>query len=476
MSILGAVYIKMKMLLFTPLITHYCDKINIQRDKIDMFQETIAAIATANAMGAVSIIRISGDDAIETAGRLIDKDLSKQAGYTIVYGTVKEDGEPVDDVLVNIFRAPKSYTGEDVVEVCCHGGLFITHRILALILGAGVRMARRGEFTERAFLNGKMDLSQAEGVDALIRAKDGLNAKSAVHSLKGAVAKLIMPLEEDLTQIISNIEVNIDYPEYDDVHVLTEQEILPKTRKWVKQIHEIIETAQKAMTVREGIDTVILGKPNVGKSSLLNAFLEEDKAIVTDVAGTTRDLVEGTVRLDGITLNLIDTAGIHSSSDQIEQMGMERSLQALQQAKLVIVVLDASQEISAEDQKLLDMTKDKTRIIVYNKKDKKEVKDGIAISALHNDIGELTEAIKQKYESELACADTDTLNNERQIGLAIQAESSMKDAIHTLEEGMELDLVTIDLQKSWTSLREITGKAGREDLLDEIFSRFCLGK
>jgi tRNA modification GTPase len=204
--------------------------------------------------------------------------------------------------------------------------------------------------------------------------------------------------------------------------------------------------------------------------------LEEDKAIVTDVAGTTRDLVEGTVRLDGITLNLIDTAGIHSSSDQIEQMGMERSLQALQQAKLVIVVLDASQEISAEDQKLLDMTKDKTRIIVYNKKDKKEVKDGIAISALHNDIGELTEAVKQKYESELACADTDTLNNERQIGLAIQAESSMKDAIHTLEEGMELDLVTIDLQKSWTSLREITGKAGREDLLDEIFSRFCLGK
>jgi tRNA modification GTPase len=187
-------------------------------------------------------------------------------------------------------------------------------------------------------------------------------------------------------------------------------------------------------------------------------------------------LVEGTVRLDGITLNLIDTAGIHSSSDQIEQMGMERSLQALQQAKLVIVVLDASQEISAEDQKLLDMTKDKTRIIVYNKKDKKEVKDGIAISALHNDIGELTEAVKQKYESELACADTDTLNNERQIGLAIQAESSMKDAIHTLEEGMELDLVTIDLQKSWTSLREITGKAGREDLLDEIFSRFCLGK
>lgn len=441
-----------------------------------MMNDTIAAIATANATGAVSIIRISGEEAILIASELINKDLSKKEGYTIIFGTVQEDNEVVDEVLVSIFRAPKSYTGEDVVEIGCHGGLFITRKILSLCLGKGARLARRGEFTERAFLNGKMDLSQAEGVNDLINATDEVNAKSAMHSLKGSVSIILKPLEEDLTQIISNIEVNIDYPEYDDVHQLTEDEILPKAKAWLNDIQKLIDEAKKAVNIREGIDTVILGRPNVGKSSLLNALLEEDKAIVTDIAGTTRDIVEGTVRLDGITLNLIDTAGIHESNDIVEKIGIDKSLQALEKAELVIVVIDGSEALTDEDHKLLEMTKNKNRIVVYNKNDKAIQHDGISISAINGDVEALTNAIKEKYEKELYLASSDTLNNERQIGLAIQAEQSMKNAICTLEDGMELDLVTIDLENAWASLKEITGKAGKEDLLDEIFSRFCLGK
>lgn len=443
---------------------------------MNMMNDTIAAIATANATGAVSIIRISGEEAILIASELINKDLSKKEGYTITFGTVQEDNEVVDEVLVSIFRAPKSYTGEDVVEIGCHGGLFITRKILSLCLGKGARLARRGEFTERAFLNGKMDLSQAEGVNDLINATDEVNAKSAMHSLKGSVSKILKPLEEDLTQIISNIEVNIDYPEYDDVHQLTEDEILPKAKTWLKDIQKLIDEAKKAVNIREGIDTVILGRPNVGKSSLLNALLEEDKAIVTDIAGTTRDIVEGTVLLDGITLNLIDTAGIHESNDIVEKIGIDKSLQALEKAELVIVVIDGSEALTDEDHKLLEMTKNKNRIVVYNKNDKAIQHDGISISAINGDVEALTNAIKEKYEKELYLASSDTLNNERQIGLAIQAEQSMKNAICTLEDGMELDLVTIDLENAWISLKEITGKAGKEDLLDEIFSRFCLGK
>ncbi len=443
---------------------------------MENFNDTIAAIATANAMGAVSMIRISGDEAIHIAEKLIHKDLSHKDGYTITYGTIWDGDEPVDDVLVSLFRAPKSYTGEDVIELGCHGGLYITRKILSLVLGNGARMARRGEFTERAFLNNKMDLAQAEGIDELIRSRDELNARNAMHSLRGSVSTLLKPLEEDLTQIISNIEVNIDYPEYDDVHQLTEEEIIPKAEQWLKDIDKIIETARQSLEIREGIDTAIIGRPNVGKSSLLNALLEEDKAIVTDIAGTTRDVVEGNVNVNGIPLHLIDTAGIHESEDTIEKIGIEKSMQALDKADLVIVVLDGSEPLTEEDQKLLSLTKDRKRLVAYNKKDKGSLYDGISVSAKDHDIKALTDALTEMYEKEMISANTDTLNNERQIGLAVQAEKSMKSALHTLKEGMELDLVTIDLENCWHALREITGKAGREDLLDEIFSRFCLGK
>lgn len=441
-----------------------------------IFNDTIAAISTADAMGAVSIIRISGNEAIEIASHLIQKDLHQAKGYTIHYGTICENGEPVDEVLVSLFRSPRSYTGEDVVEINCHGGVYLTRRVLSLVLGSGARLARRGEFTERAFLNGKMDLTQAEGVNDLIKAKDERNARSAIHSMKGSVARLIAPLEEELTQIIANIEVNIDYPEYDDVKQLTEEEILPAARRWLKEIHEMIEKAKGAALMKEGIDTVILGRPNVGKSSLLNALLEEDKAIVTDIAGTTRDLVEGQVKIGSVILNLIDTAGIRESDNAIEQIGIQKSLEALDKAQLVIVVLDGSAVLTEDDQKLLDLTKDRQRIVVYNKKDIRDSGNAVSVSAMNKDISALAEEIQRMYETQLQYADSDTLNNERQIGLAMQAEKSMQDAVRTLEEGMELDLSTIDLEKAWTALKEMTGKAGKEDLLDEIFSRFCLGK
>ena len=441
-----------------------------------MFKDTIVAIATGANEGAISIVRLSGEDAIAIVNGLFDKNILEEKGYTIHYGTILEEGKPVDEVLVNLFRAPKSYTGEDMVEINCHGGHYVTRKVLSLCLGKGARMARNGEFTERAYLNGHLDLAQAESVNDLIRAQDDINATSAIYSLKGSVKELLDPLTEDLTQILSQIEVNIDYPEYDDVKQLTEEEILPKAKEWLSRIEEIINEAKQAVFIRGGIKTAIVGKPNVGKSSLLNALLEEDKAIVTEIAGTTRDLVEGTVRIGNVTLNLVDTAGIHESEDRIEQMGIARSIQAIEKAQLILLVLDAASELDEQDQELLEKTKDKDRILIYNKKDQKELPDTIAVSALNHDIKALKDAIEQKYQEEIRIASSSTLNNERQIGLALEAKGAMQDAIASLEAGAELDLVTIDLQKAYYALKEITGEVSKEDFLEEVFSRFCLGK
>lgn len=441
-----------------------------------MFQDTIAAIATGDVMSAVSMIRISGEDAFAITGKLMKQDVADTKGYTVRYGTLYDRDEPVDEVLVSFFRSPRSFTGEDVTEISCHGGVYLTRKILQMILGQGARLARPGEFTQRAFLNGKMDLSQAEGINDLIFARDEINARSALHSLKGSVREVLEPLTEELIQIIANIEVNIDYPEYEDVHRLTEEEILPSAKKWEKEIDRLIRKAKDAVFIREGINTVILGRPNVGKSSLLNALLEEDKAIVTDIAGTTRDIVEGTIRLEGVTLNLIDTAGIHETEDIVEKIGIERSMKAMDKAELAIVVLDASEELTDSDRDLLERTKNKTRIVVYNKKDIREIPNTIAVSAANGDVDELKREILEIYHREIQNAQEDTLNNERQIGLAMQAREAMGEAVAALEAGMELDLVTIDLQRAYDALKEITGESTKEGLLDEIFSRFCLGK
>ena len=439
-----------------------------------MLNDTIVAISTGLVEQAISIIRLSGDEAIEVVDKIFDKDLTKAKSHTITYGFIKDEDDIVDEVLVSVFRAPKSYTMEDIVEINCHGGIYITKRILSLCIANGARLARPGEFTQRAFLNGRIDMSQAEGINDLIKANNHNKASSAIHSLKGSVTRLIDPLCEDLLDIIANIEVNIDYPEYDDVEVLTNQKIRPKVVSFLARIDDIIHKAQNSIIIKNGINTVILGKPNVGKSSRLNAMLQEDKAIVTNVAGTTRDLVEGEVTLNDVTLNLIDTAGIRDTNDIVEKIGIEKSIEALNNAQLVILVCD--DKLDDEDKRLLDMAKDKPCLIVYNKKDLHDVKDGINISAINNDIEELVDAINDMFKEEIIDNKMDTLNNERQIGLAISARKHMLDVLKAIDDNVELDLVSIDLNMAYEDLKEILGHATRDDLLDALFSKFCLGK
>lgn len=440
-----------------------------------MLNDTIVAISTGLVKQAISIIRLSGEDAIAIVNKIFSKDLTKVDSHTISYGMIRDNGEDVDEVLVSVFKGPRSYTTEDVVEINCHGGIFVTKRILALCIGNGARLALPGEFTQRAVINGRIDFSQAEGINDLIEANNSHKAHSALSGLKGSVTKLIEPLCDDVLDIIANIEVNIDYPEYDDVEVLTNEKIMPKVESFLVRIDELILKAQNSQVIRNGIDTVILGKPNVGKSSLLNAMLQEDKAIVTDIAGTTRDLVEGSVTLKDVTLNLIDTAGIRDTYDVVEKIGIEKSLAAFEKAQLAILVLDVN-NIDEEDKRMMAMCEDKPHIIVYNKTENGLKCDGINISAINNDIEELIEALNEMFAQEIIDNKLDTLNNERQIGLAIKARKHMQDVYDALKMDVELDLVSIDLNLAYESLKEILGKATREDLLDALFSKFCLGK
>lgn len=424
---------------------------------------------------AISIIRLSGDQAIDIVSRIFSKDLHQVAANTINYGFIKDEDGDVDEVLVSVFRSPRSYTCEDIVEINCHGGVYVTKRILALCIAQGARLANPGEFTQRAFLNGRIDLSQAEGINDLIGANTANQAHSAINSLKGSVTRLIDPLCDDILDMIANIEVNIDYPEYDDVEVLTNEKILPRVQHFLSRIDQIIKEAQNAIIIKKGIDTVILGKPNVGKSSLLNAMLQEDKAIVTSVAGTTRDLVEGSVNVGQVTLNLIDTAGIRETEDIVEKIGIEKSKAALDKAQLVIMVMDAAKQ-DEEDAALLALCQNKPCILVYNKADKQRMAKGINISAINNDIDELVNKINEMFEQAIIDNRKDTLNNERQIGLAIKAKQHMEDVLNGIQANIELDLVSIDLNLAYESLKEILGQASKEDLLDALFSKFCLGK
>ncbi len=447
-----------------------------------MLNDTIAAISTALQDGAISVIRISGPDSLAIAGRLFSRRVDDQPTHTVRYGYIIDpiSKEAVDEVLLTVFRAPKTFTREDVVEISGHGGRYITRRILALVLAEGARLADPGEFTRRAFLNGRIDLTQAEAVMDMIDADTSQQAQMAIQGIRGSIRRLIEPLSEALLNIIANIEVNIDYPEYEDAEQLTWESVLPQARSWLIQMDEILQRAESGRIMKKGVKTVILGKPNVGKSSLLNALLEEDKAIVTEIAGTTRDLVEGEIHLRNVTLHLIDTAGIHQTEDRVEQIGIERSMKALEEAELILIVLDASRPQDDEDRRLLDLTEGRNRIVVINKKDlapQAEDRSGaISICAARNQIEPLIEQINQRYEHHHAMLDLPSLANERQIALARQARHSMAQAVSVLQEGAELDLVTIDLQAAYMALKEIVGEASREDLLDALFSKFCLGK
>ncbi|MGB4985485.1 MAG: tRNA uridine-5-carboxymethylaminomethyl(34) synthesis GTPase MnmE [Erysipelotrichaceae bacterium] len=441
-----------------------------------MISDTICALASSNIAQAISIIRLSGDDAIIVANKVLKKSILNQESHTIIYNHVVENGQILDEVMVSVFKAPKTYTKEDVVEINVHGGRYISKKVVSLLLGNGARLALPGEFTQRAYLNSRIDLTQVEAINSMINASTMYEASKAIKALKGNISTFVLELKQELLDIIANIEVNIDYPEYDDVIQLTSDILLPKCKNWEKRVNKIILDSQKNILINSGISTAIVGKPNVGKSSLLNALLQEDKAIVSNIAGTTRDLVEGEIVVDNIKLKLIDTAGIRNNAQIIEEMGIKKSKEVISRASLVILVLDASCSLEEQDYELLDLLKDKNHIIVENKSDLGSLNMGIPISALNNDIDLLIEKIKIMFDSESLLNNNETLQNERQIGLLMQSRSALQNAINSLDEGLELELAAIDLNMAYQNISDILGEYSRNDLLDSLFSNFCLGK
>ena len=436
-----------------------------------MLNDTICAISTALKEGAISIVRMSGDDSFDIIKRI--SDVRTVRPNTIVYSHIRKGQEILDEVLISFFEKGRSYTKEDMVEINCHGGVYVTRSILNLLLENGCRLAEPGEFTKRAYLNGRIDLSKADSVNDLIKASSSLQARSALRGMNGSVERLIEPLMDEMRDVISMIEVNIDYPEYEDEVQMSNEVVAPYVEKWIHEAEEMIDKAERFRVVRDGLKTVIIGKPNVGKSSLLNALLEEDKAIVTDIAGTTRDLVEGKVNLGNVTLDLIDTAGIRETSEQIERIGIEKTLKALDEADLIILVIDSS-NIDEEDRRLMETYKDRNMVLVYNKSDI-EKKEGISISALNKDISSLTDYLNERYKDDISLVDEDLLNNERQIALmkrCLNGLKELKDNIGTVST----DMLVTDMDGAYSCLCQILGKEYQEDLIDHMFRNFCLGK
>ena len=443
-----------------------------------MNDDIIVAIATSRLEAAISIIRLSGKGCINFVQEFFTGKIKDKASHTITYGYIRDGSQKIDEVLVNIYRGSRTFTGEEMVEINCHGGVFITQKVLQLCLNKGARLAERGEFSKRAFLNGRIDLSQAEAISDLITAKNDYASELALKGIQGNISHFIEDLREQLIQIITHIEVNIDYPEYDDVEELTAESLLPQSESLIKKMNRIIKSSKNVHLLKEGISTVIIGKPNVGKSSLLNALLQEDKAIVTDIAGTTRDIVEGTIRLDQLILNMIDTAGIRETEDIVENIGVEKSKSLIHKADLVLLVLDGSKPLTSEDEELLELSKDTKRILIYNKKDQGQMyEDGICISAKDHDIEPLIQKIKSMFElGQITSEQDDILANARQIQLLEKARQSLNSAIEAMRNQVPTDLIVTDLYESWECLKDILGERAKEDLLDELFKRFCIGK
>ncbi|MDK7108560.1 tRNA uridine-5-carboxymethylaminomethyl(34) synthesis GTPase MnmE [Lactobacillus iners] len=453
--------------------------------------DTIAAIATPIGEGGISIIRVSGENALEIVNKIFrGANLNKVASHTIHYGHIIDyaNKDVVDEVLVTVMLAPKTFTRENTVEVSCHGGLLVTEKILQLILDNGARMATPGEFTKRAFINGRIDLTQAESIMDIIEAKTDRARQVAIKQLEGGLLFEIRKLRQELLNTMAHEEVNIDYPEY-DMDDVTSKEMYDKAQQVIKEIDKLLATAQEGKVVRSGLATAIVGRPNVGKSSLLNYLSKEEKAIVTNIAGTTRDTLEEYVSLKGILLKLIDTAGIRQTDDIVEKIGVERSKRAITESDLVLLLINSSEELTEEDQKLLELTQDKKRIIILNKadqvakitkKDIQKITDSpiVTISVLkkQNMIG-LEEAIKSLFLQGITDSKSEVMvTNQRQNDLLRKAKQSLIEAIEAINDNMPLDLVQIDLKEAWDSLGEITGDTAPDELITQLFSKFCLGK
>ena len=448
--------------------------------------DTIAAISTAMGVGAISIIRVSGENSIEIVNKITKrKILDKVDSHTITYDHIMDGEKIIDEVLISVMKAPKTFTVEDVVEINAHGGITTTNKILKTLLNNGCRLAEPGEFTKRAFLNGRIDLTQAEGIIDLINAKTEKSRKLAINQLDGKVSNLIKDLRNDIIQILANIEVNIDYPEYEEGEKYTKESLKPLIDKVYSKINELLSNSKNGKIIKDGISVALVGKPNVGKSSILNALLEEEKAIVTNIPGTTRDIVEGKINLDGIILNIIDTAGIRKTNDIVEQIGVEKSLKMIGEADLIIYVLNNNEELTSEDLETINELQSKQSIIFINKND---LDNKIDLRRLSNyniitgntlnyeGLTNLKNEIKRLFNlNEIEQEDYTYLSNARQIALITKAKDMIEN-IYNNYENVPIDMFTIDLKNTYETLGEIIGATYKDDLLDELFSKFCLGK
>lgn len=457
--------------------------------------DTIAAISTPPGEGAIGIVRLSGEEAIAVADRVYklgSKQLADQTSHTIHYGNIvnPKTNDTVDEVMVTVMRAPKTFTREDVVEINCHGGILAVNQVLQIVLQNGARLAEPGEFTKRAFLNGRIDLSQAEAVMDLICAKTDKAMYVALQQLDGNLSNLIRNLRSEILDTLAQVEVNIDYPEYDDVEEMTSILLIEKAKQVKAAVQQLLETASQGKILREGLATAIIGRPNVGKSSLLNYLLREEKAIVTDIAGTTRDVIEEYVSVKGVPLRLIDTAGIRETEDIIERIGVERSRKALVDADLILLVFNQNEPLTDEDKALIEATNQNHRIIILNKMD---LPNKLDLEELEFLVGEdaivktsvLTQSGVDVLESKIADLffsgntgekDATYVSNVRHIALLNDAETALDDVIDGVESGMPVDLVQIDMTRCWDLLGEITGDSVQDELLTQLFSQFCLGK
>lgn len=449
-------------------------------------EDTIAAVATTIGESSINVIRISGNDSINVANKIFSKDIRNVPSHTVHYGFIVENNEKIDEVFLSVFRTPKSFTTEDVVEISVHGGSASVNKVMELVLSNGARLAEPGEFLKRAFLNGRIDLTQAEAVGDLINAQTESSRKMALKGVDKTIFCEINKLKEKVLALIANIEVNIDYPEYEDAVVVT-KEMINDTNEFIRdKVNKLLKNSKKGLLIKNGLKIVIVGKPNVGKSSILNSLLKENKAIVTDIKGTTRDIVEGILMIDGVKLDILDTAGIRETDDVVEAIGVKRSVDAIEEADLVLFVIDSEDGFNHEDKEVLDKIKDKEILVVYNKNDKKEnykvselsSYNSINISTFDND---MIEKLKDKIScifdlKSIAESNYTYISNARQIALLNKSLSIIDEIENSVNNDLEVDMIEIDVKRLWETLGEITGEVGSEDLLNEIFSKFCLGK
>ncbi|MDQ0930006.1 tRNA modification GTPase [Bacillus atrophaeus] len=458
--------------------------------------DTIAAISTPMGEGAIAIVRLSGPEAIQIADRMYKgpkgKTISSVESHTIHYGHIvdRSTQRVVEEVMVSVLRAPRTFTREDVIEINCHGGIVTVNQVLQLALREGARLAEPGEFTKRAFLNGRIDLSQAEAVMDLIRAKTDRAMNVAMNQMEGRLSALVRRLRNELLETLAHVEVNIDYPEYDDVEEMTHQLLIEKASSVKKEIDALLTTSEQGKILREGLSTVIIGRPNVGKSSLLNSLVHETKAIVTDIPGTTRDVIEEYVNVRGVPLRLVDTAGIRETEDIVEKIGVERSRQVLKEADLILLVLNYSEELSEEDVKLFEAVKGMDVIVILNKTDLEPKIDADRVKELANGrpvvttsllkeegITDLEEAIQSLFfTGTIESGDLTYVSNTRHISILHEAKRAIEDALNGIDQDVPIDMVQIDLTRCWELLGEIIGDAVHESLIDQLFSQFCLGK